>query len=204
MTEISLSNLNYEWNWNGEVHGNPITLEATLNGFLAVPIRTLTYSSAIGWLAAHTIFPRVERSLSKTEKQLMQVIVGETQREEDPEISTLAIKVSRSIEYVMPLLFDATQTALFARLINHVGKVMHFTLHSQPIQEQVGDMSFYYDPYQVKIEMSEGSNFISDPMLYGLIGTGVVLYGVQAFCNFTHDLYQRAHRIEDEPLDPPV
>lgn len=188
---------------------HPVSLETSLDGYLTFPIRTLTYASAVAWFVGHSLTPPIERYLSAKEDTFMRRVIA-NQDELDEQLvappSTWASKLSYLIEYIMPVLFDGTQTALFLRLLRNVGSELNFWPGGPEINLDLSDggltFTALFAVWEVMLKMLPGEDPISTTALYLLCATGIALYLSQAWCNFEHDFKQKeaAPRVEELPL----
>ncbi|MBX7066964.1 MAG: hypothetical protein K1X28_07020 [Parachlamydiales bacterium] len=184
------------------VQSPPVSLKETFNKSLKLPIDTLTYGAAVGWFLMHSATPRIERFLSTKEDAFMRRVIGNQAAEESPPVvlSTPASKASFLIEYLMPVLFDGIQNALFLRVLKNVGS-MTFWPDQQPdyISKNSGDLNLLVGSEVVNtvVQLLSGDDPISNTALYLLFAAGIVMYATQAWCNFHHDLQVKQAKVEE-------
>jgi hypothetical protein len=177
------------------IGGSGISLRSTFDHLLIFSIDNMTYATAVGWFIAHTFSPSIQRYLVTKEETFLRKILEEQHPREAPRTEivktrTLAEKISYLIEYFMPVIFDASQTAIILHLMERVNSL-------NIIGGPNGDFDVSNPPLNISIEFSVNNTFnellygdppISISIIYILLACGTLLYAGQAWCNFHHDL----------------
>jgi hypothetical protein len=178
-----------------DIEGPGLSLRNTCDNLLLFSIDNMTYATAVGWFLAHTFSPSIQRYLVTKEEAFLRKILEEQNPREVPQSEivktrTFAEKISYLIEYFMPAIFDASQTAIFLQLIEKVhsltiigGTNDQFDVGTPPLNISIG-----FNVNNTFVEMLYGDEPVSTPILYILLACGTLLYMGQAWCNFHHDL----------------
>ncbi len=166
------------------------SLEEITEHLLNIDIETVTYLIATAWCISNLALNRINRALSSRENTQIQQIIQSRNVLPPSDLSTQAAAISRSIEIVMPVVFDASRYAILLNFLLQVAEFSQDLNHWNPTkQKEDFTMSVQFD--EIGLQIAPENSPLSMNRLYSLVGTGVALYIVQALCNFRHDLSVR-------------